>query len=350
MIELERHIEILLLSNDCVIVPGLGGFVAHHVDAYYDEEERMFFPPLRTVGFNPKLDMNDSLLVHSYIEAYDMSYPEAENRIRQEVHELRKNIEENGKYTLNDIGVLAVNGNGTYDFTPCEAGILTPELYGLYSFAIGETGRTENVPTIKMETAPVNKADITAAQADTRQAEAYTNESTISVKVSAIRNVMAFVIAVVAFFLISTPLGDNSRQGLEMGKIENGVIYRLMPKDVVLGDIKNTGGMNVAKDREANAEEKAAETAEKNANEGVKTAEEDYYCIVLAARITRKNAENYAGELTKKGLDGITVIKDRRGVKVVSGKYTSEKDAREGLNRMKENAGFDDCWIYQVRN
>ena len=26
---LERHIEILLLSNDCVIVPGFGGFMVH---------------------------------------------------------------------------------------------------------------------------------------------------------------------------------------------------------------------------------------------------------------------------------------------------------------------------------
>ncbi|MQO83477.1 SPOR domain-containing protein, partial [Prevotella copri] len=36
MNRLERHIEILLLSNDCVIVPGFGGFMAHHVDARYD--------------------------------------------------------------------------------------------------------------------------------------------------------------------------------------------------------------------------------------------------------------------------------------------------------------------------
>ena len=39
VIELDRHIEILLLGNDCVIVPGLGGFMAHHADARYDEED-----------------------------------------------------------------------------------------------------------------------------------------------------------------------------------------------------------------------------------------------------------------------------------------------------------------------
>ena len=35
MIELARHIEILLLENDCVIVPELGGFIAHYQPAYY---------------------------------------------------------------------------------------------------------------------------------------------------------------------------------------------------------------------------------------------------------------------------------------------------------------------------
>ena len=67
VIELERHIEILLLSNDCVIVPNLGGFVAHNIEARYQEQEQLFLPPLRTLGFNPQLTINDSLLVQSYI-------------------------------------------------------------------------------------------------------------------------------------------------------------------------------------------------------------------------------------------------------------------------------------------
>ena len=45
MIELTKHIEILLLENDCVIVPGLGGFIAHHQPAHYEEDEGLFLPP-----------------------------------------------------------------------------------------------------------------------------------------------------------------------------------------------------------------------------------------------------------------------------------------------------------------
>ena len=77
MNELVKHIEILLLSKDCVIVPNFGGFVAHHVDAHYEENDCLFFPPLRTIGFNPQLKLNDSLLVQSYVDAYEMSYPDA---------------------------------------------------------------------------------------------------------------------------------------------------------------------------------------------------------------------------------------------------------------------------------
>lgn len=116
MIELSRHIEILLLDNDCVIVPDLGGFMAHHVDAHYDEEENIFLPPLRTLGFNPLLKLNDSLLAQSYIEAYDISYPEATRRIEEEVNELKQHLRNKGVYELEDIGTLRLNDEGNYIF------------------------------------------------------------------------------------------------------------------------------------------------------------------------------------------------------------------------------------------
>ena len=92
MNELSRHIEILLLNNDCVIVPGFGGFMAHHRPAEYVDEAGMFYPPQRTLGFNSQLRLNDSLLAQSYVEAYDISYPEAVRRIEEEVAEIKQTI------------------------------------------------------------------------------------------------------------------------------------------------------------------------------------------------------------------------------------------------------------------
>ena len=148
MIELERHIEILLLRNDCVIVPGLGGFIASHIPATYDERDCLFLPPQRTLGFNPKLNINDSLLVQSYTEAYDISYPDAQNRISGEVNELKQIIYNEGSYELCDIGTLYLNNDGNLEFKPCEAGILTPDLYSLSSF---EMKREEDDSNISKE-------------------------------------------------------------------------------------------------------------------------------------------------------------------------------------------------------
>ena len=49
---------------------------------------------------------------------------------------MKQHLENEGSYELNDIGTLSLNEDGNYEFVPCEAGMLTPELYGLSSFEI----------------------------------------------------------------------------------------------------------------------------------------------------------------------------------------------------------------------
>ena len=109
--ELRRHIEILLLRNDCVIVPHLGGFMAHHIPARYDEADHMFIPPIRTLGFNPQLTMSDSLLAQSYVDTYDLSFPEAVKRVEHEVQLLKERLEADGKVELPDLGTLQPFGS-----------------------------------------------------------------------------------------------------------------------------------------------------------------------------------------------------------------------------------------------
>jgi len=131
MFEIDRHIEILLLKHNCVIIPGFGGFVAHHISSRYDEIDGMLLPPMRTVGFNPQLTLNDSLLVQSYIEAYGISYPEALRQIESEVAEMKMRIERDGYIEICSVGKIFINNYGQYEFEPCLAGLLTPELYGM---------------------------------------------------------------------------------------------------------------------------------------------------------------------------------------------------------------------------
>ena len=84
MIELARHIEILLLENDCVIIPDFGGFIAHYQPARYIKEENLYLPPVRTIGFNPQLTINDGLLAQSYMQAHHTDFPDATRMIEEE--------------------------------------------------------------------------------------------------------------------------------------------------------------------------------------------------------------------------------------------------------------------------
>ena len=136
MIELAKHIEKLLLDNDCVIVPDLGGFIAHYQPARYEEDEGIFMPPYRSVGFNPQLMMNDGLLVQSYMQAHHTDYPDAVREIAQGVGALKDKLYQDGVVELSGVGSLYYTIRDTYEFHPELNGILSPSLYALDSFMI----------------------------------------------------------------------------------------------------------------------------------------------------------------------------------------------------------------------
>ena len=362
VIELERHIEILLLSNDCVIVPDFGGFMAHHVDARYDGRDNMFLPPLRTIGFNPQLKMNDSLLAQSYIEAYDISYPEALDRLAHEVAEIRQCLENTGKYELNNIGTLYLNEDGNYSFEPCEAGILTPDYYGFGGFdmlplSAMPTSATVSVETTNSVMAESDKAEKTEAKEENAQVlplsttvfdeeeEESENTEFIQIKKSVLRNMVAACIAIIAFFALSTPLKSPNTQ---MGKIDTSMLTRLMPKEITNG--KKAETLVLDKQLQAAGAQKIADKKDDAVDdqEEIKSAT-PYYSIVLASRVTKRNAAAYVDRLQAKGLKDAKVQITATNVKVIYGSYETEAQAYNALHQLRNNEIFADSWITKVK-
>ncbi len=371
--ELERHIEILLLSNDCVIVPDFGGFMAHHVDARYDGRDNMFLPPLRTVGFNPQLKMNDSLLAQSYVEAYDISYPEAIDRLANEVAEIRQRLENEGKYEINNIGTIYLNEDGNYTFEPCEAGILTPNYYGLGGFDMLPLSTQENEPTVTLEkTNSTNIAENIEINQEEKQAEpvvALQNATANSVfdvndddekpsaefiliKKSWLRNLAAACIAIIAFFAISTPLRTPN---VQTSKIDTGMLTRIMPKELVTQNTHQTKLASKAENSEKvlkiNPEtnkDANDEANEKKIDQAELKSAKPYYGIVLASRVTKRNAANYVETLQAKGFKAAKVVITATNVKVVYGSYETEGQAYKALHDLRNNEVFADGWITKV--
>lgn len=362
MIELDKHIEHLLLQSDCVIVPGLGGFVASHVTAWYDHNDNMFIPPYRTLGFNPKLNINDSLLAQSYTETYDISYPEAYNRIEREVEELKQHIANNGSYELNDIGTLYLNDDGNIEFTPCEAGILTPGLYSFSSFEMAMLAQSEE----EDDEATTSGGDLYVPNTLLKERSGITDNEHIGagrgklIKLSAIRNLVAAVIAVFLFFALGTPVNEHSN--VITSNMDGGLIQQLIQNGYK--SIKETGNRpkltvpskTTNKDNRTNEEcDNAARPKAKphpNAlTEVEKGQQNQYYCLVLASRVAKANALSFVKELKQKGFNEAEMLtENNKSTKVVYGHYMTQNEAFNSLNKLKDTEYFHDAWVYQVKD
>ena len=369
VIEIERHIEILLLDNDCVIVPGLGGFTAHHVEARFDESDDVFLPPLRTLGFNQQLKINDSLLVQSYIEAYDISYPEALRRIEGEVEELRQRLANDGYYEMTDIGVLEMNEDGNIIFTPCEAGILTPGLYGLSSFEMQPLmaeESTASASSTQVQKPNVEPTPITTTVFDQVRQKEETSandagqdtdndedaEKTICIKVSWLRNAGIAAAAAVLLFFVIFPISHSGLKNVNIGDF-NGTSFfsKLMPKDSQMNNINISEIKASAKDSSRHSVKDSVKDIVKDSIKVIEPkVKSDTFCIVLASCIPQKNAERYVEQLHKKGFDKAYAMVNNKMVRVIYGNYTSETDAYNDLQKIRSNDEFEQAWILKKKN
>ena len=342
MIELDRHIEILLLNSDCVIIPNFGGFMAHYVEAKKEEREYTFLPPMRTIGFNPKLTLNDSLLAQSYVEVYDISYPDAIARIEDEVRELKQHLNNDGQYEMNSIGTLKLNRNGSYEFEPCRAGLLTPSLYGLSYFEFKTLAQLEKEHASQRQEKHPVETKIVEHPAIHSTAEEPENMANDEVqegsKLTALwRNIAVACIAFIIFLLIPAPLANNN-SNVTQSKINTNLLEYVMPKEATTGSDQIEKVVRAAKKAEAKTPQVKEEAV-------VQDKAESGFTIVLASRVSKENATAYVNALLRKGITDAEVYTKNKRTKVVYGNYASQTDAYNTLNKLHGHEEFKDAWV-----
>ena len=383
MNELSRHIEILLLSNDCVIVPGFGGFVAHHKVAEYDMEEKTFYPPQRVLGFNSQLVLNDSLLVQSYAEAYDLSYPEALRKIENEVEEIKQQIEIEGEYKFRGIGTVSKTAEGYYDFEPCVAGLVSPGLYGFTSYimdavngvadADGASDTEDSAEKKLLSAAGVvtgeTEVDVKDDAEDTEDVEDDEVEDEEEERGIYVSYKKMWYAAAASLILLLLPLAYNSLtvgRGSQSSNVIRGSVGDT-GKEVVskIGEgidtfMKATNSESVPADtvnitektvKQEAAVEAVADTkvqAEKTGEVSKETVK-GQYSIILASRVSKKGAEDFVKRLNRAGYKEASVYEDGSMRRVVYGSYGSEREAERALNVLKKkNETFAGTWVQKL--
>ena len=383
MNELSRHIEILLLSNDCVIVPGFGGFVAHHKVAEYDMEEKTFYPPQRVLGFNSQLVLNDSLLVQSYAEAYDLSYPEALRKIENEVEEIKQQIEIEGEYKFRGIGTVSKTAEGYYDFEPCVAGLVSPSLYGFTSYimdavngvadADGASDTEDSAEKKLLSAADVvtgeTEVDVKDDAEDTEDVEDDEVEDEEEERGIYVSYKKMWYAAAASLILLLLPLAYNSLtvgRGSQSSNVIRGSVGDT-GKEVVskIGEgidtfMKATNSESVPADtvnitektvKQEAAGEAVADTkvqAEKTGEVSKETVK-GQYSIIMASRVSKKGAEDFVKRLNRAGYQEASVYENGSMRRVVYGSYGSEREAERALNVLKKkNETFAGTWVQKL--
>jgi hypothetical protein len=134
MASIEKHISDLLCLHDCVIVPGLGGFVANYKSATMVEERNLFRPPVKEIGFNRSLSHNDGLLTNHLIKREQKSWTESTELINEFVKGLQHRINLGETIEFNGIGTFRKDALGNLQFNPIERNNLLPGAFGLEDF------------------------------------------------------------------------------------------------------------------------------------------------------------------------------------------------------------------------
>jgi hypothetical protein len=108
----------LLPGHECVIVPGLGGFITAFAPARIDENIHRFSPPCKSVAFNASLSNNDGILANHIAGKYNISYTEALYKINEWSQNTKQILKNGGEIVIERIGKLSVNIAGNLYFEP----------------------------------------------------------------------------------------------------------------------------------------------------------------------------------------------------------------------------------------
>lgn len=141
---LSKQISTLLFEHDCVIVPGLGGFITNYKPATIHPHHHTFYPPSKQVTFNTALTGNDGVLTSALAMTLNVDFNEAKRIIDHKVHSIRVSLLKGQKVEFEEIGFLVANRENHIEFHSYNKINYLGEAYGLTRFDFNPVNRTNS--------------------------------------------------------------------------------------------------------------------------------------------------------------------------------------------------------------
>ena len=142
---ISKYINQLLYNHECVIVSGLGAFIAHNESAIIDEKKHFFSPNKKSISFNSEIKKNDGLLANYIADIENISYEEACIILVSFTKKVLTSINNRQVFYFESIGSLKTNSIGEIIFESDEKINFDPNFFGLNSFYFPKINQQQKI-------------------------------------------------------------------------------------------------------------------------------------------------------------------------------------------------------------
>lgn len=335
---LSHHIECLLLTHDCVVVPQFGAFLTMECTSNRAEAEELFFPPLRMVRFTPELTEDDGLLVQSVRSVQHLSETEAKRKVQKMVLDLRSQLLADGQADFGTLGIFTQDDDGRMTFSACQAGAITPCYFGLDAFSMPRLATLQAAAHDRMLAAGANQRD----NEDDRR------HITIRISRKMLRTVASSAAILLMGILFSMSVNETEEKGNQASLLPSQHTEQAAPRPVLMH--KNEAPATPAAAASPTLPLTLEATAEPQPQaEPAQEVNDGQYCIVLASCISTKNAEKYVADLHERGYANARTLSNKKMNRVILSGYASEDEAyaqKSQLNRQGKE--FAEAWVMKL--
>jgi|GEM_PF-2531294 Sporulation related domain. len=320
------HIEYLLTENDCVIVPGWGGFVVQQHNALITESS--ILPPSREICFNQGLVHDDGILISSISQTQGISYSEARRLLNNEVGIFNAELSHQKSIEFGDIGKFSFDEEHTLLFEPKDNVSTDIECLG---FAPLQLKTLEQIQE-KAKPQPTGHKPFAEQEGDI-----------IHIRFSKRKmlRVMASAAAIMILWVFSSPVKDQ-RSNISCA----GMISRLefsKPHSPITPSVKKD---TVLMKDTVVVEKKIDQLVERKDS----VIEELHYFIVLGSFQTEHAANRHKEQLSELGIPHVGVRKMGSKMHTYLKGFADKDSAMKYLNKIRDDREeYREAWLYCMK-
>lgn len=357
MKDLSRHIEYLLCEHNSVAIPGIGLFVTEELPARYDIEECICLPPVRSVYLDTTRTGDDGKLEKCLIQLHQVTRNVARKWISDYVSDINQSLLDASGMDIGTIGRLVLADNHIV-FEACEAGVNTPELYGLDSFHMpklpayalrSNTQKDATHFTIRLRKVTVRRCMAAAAFIIVALFVMVPNYgsfdySSLASQTASTDNILTIFNThqqPVAQVAPSKPVAKPETTDAVPAKQDSTSIA--ITADATDAEVAatptETGTIAPEQIKETTMHEQTVVSTESS-------AEVNGYCVVMASAITHKGAQALISKLAAEGFRNAVEYEDKNMLRVLLTGYHNEEAARADMALVKATDRlYSGSWI-----